>query len=306
MSVQDITEMWSRHGATITSAKATPSDSVIAYTAAYQVAVSDPANDDAAVVRASELTPKIGDYYGGDTRYRAKSITISRLSPIFYQIEVGYEGLEDPELARPSLSWSSVGGEEEIDRDIYNRPLMMATGEPVSGITRQIVDQQLTITRRFELFDPSFWSEYINWSVNADTFAGFPPGTGRITGITANNAFSSDNADDPGFWNVTATFLFRRGYLVDDAFAWYARFRHEGYYQFVSTSVPLPAPVDSDDPLPTINYKSLVPILDGTGQRKSSPTLLKLDGTVETDPNNAVWLLRPLYIPKSYNALGLL
>ena len=179
MSVQDITEMWSRHGATITSAKATPSDSVIAYTAAYQVAVSDPANDDAAVVRASELTPKIGDYYGGDTRYRAKSITISRLSPIFYQIEVGYEGLEDPELSRPSLSWSSVGGEEEIDRDIYNRPLMMATGEPVSGITRQIVDQQLTITRRFELFDPSFWSEYINWSVNADTFAGFPPGTGR-------------------------------------------------------------------------------------------------------------------------------
>jgi hypothetical protein len=306
MSVQDITEMWSRHGATVTSAKATPSDSVIAYTAAYQVTVSDPINDDPAVVRQSGITPKIGDYYGGDNRYRAKSITVSRLSPIFYQIEVGYEGLEDPEISRPSLSWSSVATDEEIDRDIYGRPLMMATGEPVTGITRDISDQQLTITRRFETFDASFWSEYINWTVNADSFAGFPPGTGRLRAVSAQNAFSSDDADDPGFWNVTATFLFRRGYLVDDEFAWYARYRHEGFYQFISTSVPLPTPIDSDEPLPTITYKSLVPILDGTGQKKSTPTLLKADGTVESDPNLAVFMLRPLYFPKSYSALGLL
>jgi hypothetical protein len=306
MSVQDITEMWSRHGATVTSAKATPSDSVIAYTAAYQVTVSDPANDDPAVVRQSGITPKIGDYYGGDNRYRAKSITVSRLSPIFYQIEVGYEGLEDPEISRPSLSWSSVATDEEIDRDIYGRPLMMATGEPVTGITRDISDQQLTITRRFETFDASFWSEYINWTVNADSFAGFPPGTGRLRAVSAQNAFSSDDADDPGFWNVTATFLFRRGYLVDDEFAWYARYRNEGFYEIISTTVLEQVPESGNDPLPLVTLKSLKPILDGTGQKKSTPTLLKLDGTIETNPNNAVYLLRPLYFPKSYSALGLL
>jgi hypothetical protein len=55
-----------------------------------------------------------------------------------------------------------------------------------------------------------------------------------------------------------------------------------------------------------LTLTQIVPILDGTGQRKTTPTLLKLDGTVEDNPNNAVWLLRPAYGLSTYADMGLL
>jgi hypothetical protein len=305
MSVVDATEVWSRHGATITSEKASPADAVIAITQGYFVVVDDVANDDAEVVKSSPLIPQIGDYYRGNPKYRCKSVTPRRVSPIVYMVDVGYEGLPDPELSRPSISWSPVTSNESVDRDYYGRPLINAVGEPVQGLTRMITDRQLTITRRYETYNALFWDSFEN-TINEDVFAGYPAGRGLVTGISAQNQFSGGEADDQGYWNITVSILFRKPFLVDNQFAWWHRFRHEGTFKNVSTTVLETVPEDNDDPLPLLTLTQIVPILDGTGQRKTTPTLLKLDGTVEDNPNNAVWLLRPAYGLSTYADMGLL
>jgi hypothetical protein len=92
--------------------------------------------------------------------------------------------------------------------------------------------------------------------------------------------------DDNGYWAVSASIQFRFPYNTTPEKAWYARVRHEGYYEKVGSRV--------------------VHAVDANKERVSKPVLLKSDGTRETNANNAHWLEFKRYGALSYGALRLL
>ena len=72
-----------------------------------------------------------------------------------------------------------------------------------------------------------------------------------------------------------------------DAKAWYARVRHEGFYERLA-----------DD--------SIVRAVDDNKEPTAKPVLLDADGVRVTEPANTVWLEFPRFNPLPYSGLGLL
>lgn len=284
MAVVDVTQMWSRDGGTIST---NPKDFTfvgIQRTRGFQVLVDDPDTTQIEVENATGL-PKLRDLYPGSTYARCVSLKPTRLGPIFWLVEASYEGDNEFELNRPIIKKGSVTSSEPIDRDWNGNAIVNVNNEPVDGLSRDVSDTVITITRNFATISDDTVLDYLE-ATNSDTWYGYTPGRAKLTSYQADQMFRNER-DTTGYWKVTATIQCRRGYGdTTPAQAWYKRVRNEGLYIKDGTR--------------------LVRAPDSNKAPTTKPVLLKPDGTLEDDPENAHFLFFQVYGSLPYNALGLL
>jgi hypothetical protein len=296
MAVVDVTQMWSRDGASVIGKKDDLQYRAATRTTAYQTLVDDPATTLDAVEAAVPVI--IGDLYPGSSVIRAVRKVTARVSPIFYQTDVEYEGDNTLTLNRPIIRKSSVTSSEPIDRDWNGRAIVNVNNEAVEGLSRDVSDTLITITRNFLSVNDDLVLDYLEAS-NSDTWYGYSPGRARLINYQAEQIFKNEN-DTTGYWKVTAAIQCRRGYgTTTPDKAWYRRYRNEGLYEkIVVTGVnEYGAPT-------TRNF--IVRAVDNAGAPVTKPVLLKANGTRETDPDNAHFLFAQVYGSLPYNSLGLL
>jgi hypothetical protein len=121
MTVQSVTQMWSKTGGQGTSEKYDAFASQFSLTDGYQV-VCD-IGDTVADIESSVLLPTYGDQHpsGADAYVRSKDTT--QVSPILYIVVVQYEGKTfSPNV---DVEWTDSTSSEQIDRD-YNAALNLA------------------------------------------------------------------------------------------------------------------------------------------------------------------------------------
>jgi len=240
--------------------------------------------------------PQTGDFHPQLVWLICKRKNPKRITPIYWVIEVTYEGeigpngpqdspLNDP----PEIGWSKVDSDEPIDEDVDGNPIATACGEKFDGITMTISDLVLTVKRNYLGIDLNATYQYLH-SVNSDTFAGFAPGTGHMTAFSANHVIAEEIG---GYWEVTASVTFRYPWRTTPERAWWKRVKHEGYY--------CKQTVDGVDKVIRCVDKSKEPVtrpvpLDENGFQLEDPT----------DETAIVWKEFQVYNDLSYNALGLL
>lgn len=287
MTVQAAVRMWSRHDASITADGGRKYKATIKE--AYQV-VCD-ATDTLRDVSNGTGFPKLNDLYPGSVQIRVTSVSPRQVSPIFWIVEITYEGnfgpqgiTESPLNEPPIIKWGKIESDEPIDEDRDGKPIVTVNNEPIEGVTKKISDLTVQIQRNFAAINLPATYKYLN-SVNSDNFLGFSPGVVRLTEFGAGEVFAESIG---GYWQVNAGFQVRWPYRTTAQKAWYARVRHEGFLEKNTEGKIVPAM--DDDNL----------------QQVTKPVLLKLDGTRERNRDNAVWLEFPLYDPLPYSLLGLL
>lgn len=290
MPVSSVTSMWSRYSSSLSRSE---KKRIRTITDAYQIVHT--ADTDNLDIEFAAGVPRIGDVYPGRLFVYCDSLSFEKASPILtiatvnYKGEIGPTGDQDSPLNKPpEISWSDTETDEPTDEDINGAPIVNVNGEPIDGVTMKIADNIVTIKRNFLTFNPYVTGLYRH-SVSSDTFLGYPPGTARLIRYNAKNVNVDDNQT---FWEVTASIQFRLGIRTTDDKAWYKRVRNEGFYEVVT------------DPFSTSPV--IVQATDGNGKPVTRPVLLKVDGTRETNPNNANWLEFQVYRSLPYNALGLI
>jgi hypothetical protein len=156
--------------------------------------------------------------------------------------------------------------------------------EPVDGLSMDVADQVVIISRKFLTINTPSIAQYRR-ATNSDTYLGWPPGTARLIGFSAKNKFKYGAPQEQ--WEVTARIQFREPYAnTTDAQAWYKRWRHEGLL---------------------INDGGIIRrATDSLLQEKTKPVLLKVDGTEETNPDNAYFFHTQVYGSLPYSGLGLI
>lgn len=289
MAVVDVKKMWSRSGGSVSSQTASLSEADVSWQVGYSILTDDPSDEIDTVTFAPGL-PVIGDPFPtasplvATADIRCVGVNPQRIGPVYWLAVVSYAG--GPPGDRPEIEWSSVESSEPIDEDINGRAIVNVNGEPVDGLTTEISDAVLIVTRRFELFNVDLFLTYLR-SVNSDTFIGCPPGTLRFRSFSAKNNFAG-TSDPIGHWRVQARFQYRQAYQTTPDKVWWKRYRNEGFYARLEPAGPIVRAVDSNN------------------QPVSTPVLLKADGTREPDPEQAVWLEAQVLFPTSYDALGFL
>jgi hypothetical protein len=283
VTISSVTRAWSR-----SSGQGTSDDGnklTLSFTEGYQV-VHTVDTTDLELLTAADL-PATGSLFPG-TFAACKTIgPITRIGPIYSIVAVSYEGevgpnVNDSPLNQPPIyKWTDTTSNEAIDQDWDGNPICTVLGETIEGVTMDLADQSLNITRNYALFSPWITHNYRH-ATNSDLFANYAPGTARLI------AFSADSVSNEGFpyWVVNATIQFRFPYNTSPEKAWYARTRHEGYYVKVGGKV--------------------VRATDDNKEPTTKPVLLKADGTRELNPANAIWLEWKRYNSLPYAALGLL
>jgi hypothetical protein len=271
---------------------------------AYQV-FTKPEADINDVLQANGI-PNAGSSYSADFPYVfCDKARPEKISPVYWIVYVDYNGEikigesggdsnrpNSPLLTPAKIDWDDVETEMEVDEDFDGKPITTVLGEPINGIKRRFADQTVTIRKNMLLFNPYVQAAY-RQSVNADSFLGWPPGTGKMMKFSASSVYSSQEGGR-GYWEVTAVIQFRYPYRTTPEKAWYARARHEGYYKAVRV----------DGKWKTIRAMR-------AGEPTSKPVLLNVLGEQipDVEPPNSVtadWLEFKLYNPLSYQALGLL
>lgn len=291
MSVVDVTQMWSKTGGNYTSEKFDTFPNSWTITEAYQV-VCEVGTDIKAIRQAvSPITglaiPQHGTAHPTELGAYVQSIDPERISPIMWQVTVGYVGTA-LDAGDVEVEWTDTATSEPIDRDIDGRAILTACLEQVEGLTVEIADQIVVIRRRFLTLNTSSLAAYRH-ATNSDTFLGWPPGTARLVGFQAKNKFKYGAALEQ--WDVTARIQFRYPYMgATPEQAWYKRWRHEGI-MVLSTPNDITTRQRARDPL---------------GQEVSRPVLLKEDGTQETNPDAALFRYTQVYSSLPYSGLGLL
>lgn len=290
MAVVDVTQMWSRDGGSVAGKVDDVYYRGIVRTTAYQVLTDDPDTSQIDVENASGL-PEIGDLYPGSTLARVIKITPARVGPVFWQVNVDYEGDNEFEVNRPIITKSSVTTSEPIDVDWNGRAIVNTNGEIIEGLSRDISDTVITIQRNFVLVNDDLVLAYLE-STNSDFFGDgfrvgyYAPGRVRMISYNAKQVFRSSSSTI-GYWQVTAQFQARYGYLTTPARAWFKRYRNEGLLI-----------KDADG--------FLVKPVDENGNAQTKPVLLKQNGQIEPNPDNAVFLYSQVYGSRPFNVLGLL
>lgn len=249
---------------------------------AYQV-TCDPTTTKVELSNAAQI-PVVGDSYPQLSEMYCTNRAFKRQSPVYWIATLTYEGKADDPLGEPpEVSWTDADSDEPIDQDWNGKPIVTVNGEPIDGVTMKIADNVLTVKRNYRAFSPSLTSQYRH-SVNSDEFQGYSPGTGRLTKFSAKQIHYRGSFS---YWEVTASIRFRFPYNTTPDKAWYARVRHEGFYEKLSTG-------------------EIVRAVDQFGEPVTKPVLLKADGTRELNSNNAHWLEFQRYQALPYSALGLL
>jgi len=282
-------EMWSNQSGTAES----PDGRERRVTMQRGFTVTLAATDPLEIVYTSSGLPLVGDLYPGATLVYCDSLQPQRVSPIMamvvatYKGEVGPSGIDSSPLDLPhSIVWSGSVTDELIDEDWNGKPIVTANGEPIDGITERLVDDVVTIQKAYLTVNRYALRAYRR-AVNSDTFLGWPPGTARIIDDVAEAVFINGIIR---YWNVTVSIQFREPFRTTPAKAWYKRVRHEGYLVRADAIGPAAPGLATDL---------------GSKTDATRPILLKLDGTREPDPNNAVWLEFQTLGSLPFNALGL-
>jgi len=281
MTIIAVNKMWSTDGGTVTTPKADATDKQYAITEGYQVTCT--ADTTFFEVQQATGVPQNGDQHSSGEAVFVTASNPTRISPIFWQVIIGYEG-ESPDPDAVEVEWSDVTSTEPIDRDYSGKAILTVNGEQVDGLTMEVPDQIAVITKKYRTIDLPSVAAYRN-ATNSDTFLGWPPGTARLIGFSARNRYKYNQPQEQ--WTVTARIQFRKGLAgATDAQAWYKRWRHEGFYVKSGSIV--------------------VRALDDNGQETVKPVLLKSDGTQETDPAAALFYYTQVYGSLPYSGLGLL
>lgn len=282
MAVVDVTKMWSKTGGSYSAALRDPFDQSYVFTEGYQV-LCDAIESDTTVVASATGIPQNGSPHPGMLEAYVVNHRVTPLGPFFWLVEVGYEG-ETRDPATVDVKWSSVMTTEPIDRDVAGRAIVTANGEQVEGLSMDVSDAVVVITRKFATFSSGLIAPY--WrATNNDSFLGYPPGTARLMSWEASNQFKYGAPNEA--WTVTARVQFREPYAnTTPAQAWMKRWRHEGLLVRYADGVIRRA-------------------VDSSGQEETKPVLLKADGTRETNPDAAVFIHTPVYASLPYSALGL-
>jgi len=280
MSVVDVTKMWSKTGGSLSSALMSSIDQVWAVTEGYQVLCA--IGDSVDVIVAATSIPRIGDQHPTNINAFVEKVDPTAISPIFWQVIVSYRGVSMDEGVE--VEWTDATTTEPIDRDIDAKAIMTVNLEPVDGLSMDVSDQILVIRRKFISVNTAAIRAYRR-ATNSDTYLGWPPGTARLVGYSAKNKFKYGAASE--LWDVTARIQFREPYAnTTDAQSWYKRWRHEGLY---------------------INSGGIIRrATDALGQEVTKPVLLKVDGTQETNPDDAYFVHTQVYGSLPYSALGLI
>lgn len=280
MSVVDVTKMWSKTGGSLSSALLSSIDQIWSNTEGYQVLTTIGTTEDQ-VVAAADI-PRIGQQHATGINSYVEKIDAAEISPIFWMVTVSYRGA--PTDDGVEVHWSDANTTEPIDRDINGRAIMTVNREPVDGLSMDVADQVVTIRRKFTTINTASIAVYRR-ATNSDTYLGWPPGTGRLVGFSAKNHFAYNGIQE--LWDVTARIQFREPYAnTTSAQAWYKRWRHEG--------------------LLILSGGIIRRATDALGQEVTKPVLLKVDGTQETDPDNAYFFHTQVYGSLPYAALGLI
>jgi hypothetical protein len=280
MTVQNVTKMWSKTGGSLSSAKLSSIDQVWSNTEGYQV-LCEIGDDEDSIVAAIGI-PRIGDQHATGINSFCERVDPQRVSPIFWVVTVSYRGLLNEDAV--DVEWTDSQTTEAIDRDVNGRAIVTANLEPVDGLSMDVADQIVVITRKFLTINTAGIAMYRR-STNSDTFLGWPPGTARLVGFSAKNRFIYGGLQEE--WNVTARIQFREPFAgTTPAQTWYKRWRHEGINVSVSGTIQR--------------------AIDALGQEVTKPVLLKADGTQETDPDNAYFVHTQVYGSLPYSALGLI
>jgi hypothetical protein len=282
MAVIDVTKMWSKSGGSFNSQLRDPFDQTFAFTEGYQV-LSDTVDDSVTTIIDAAGLPRNGDRHPSGFPAFVTSLRATPLGPIFWLVEVGYEG-ESDDPGTIDVEWTDVSTTEPIDRDWSGRAIVTANGEQVDGLSVEIADQVVVIRRRFATINTAALAQYRR-STNSDVFLGWPPGTARLVGFSAKNQFAFGAPNQA--WDVTARIQFREAFAgTPVGFAWYKRWRHEGLLVRSGTNIRR--------------------AIDSFSQEKTKPVLLQADGTEETNPDNALFIYTQVYGSLPYSALGLI
>jgi len=282
-------EMWSREEAQAES----PDGLTRAYRRTRAFTVTLDASDPLETVYSAVGLPLVGFSFPGLNFVICRSLRPQRVSPIMAIVTAEYSGEVGPggsptgsPIDNPIVvSWGASVTDEPIDEDIHGKPIVTANNEPIDGLTERVPDLTLNIQRNFLTVNTYSLLEYLR-SVNSDEFFGWPPGTVRLIEYSANRVFGESQGG--GFWQGSATFQLRRPYNTTPQRAWWKRVRHEGFKVRDTAGGDIYHGYDDGDPQ----------------QLLSRPVLLKADGTVETDPENAHFLEFETVFPLPYNALG--
>ena len=286
MSVIAITEMWSKKGGQVTSDQFSPQDVSYQFTRGFQAVVTVGTQEPAVLGHVD--MPFMGQPHPNGTPSYVTSISLELVSPILYMGTVGYTGETgefEPTDESVDVEWSDVTTTEPVDRAYNGSAIVNVNGEPVDGLSVDVADQVVVITRKFATVNTFAVAAYRR-STNSDTYLGWPPGTARLVAFNAKNQFKLGAAQER--WTVTARIQFRQPFAnTTAAQAWYARWKQEGYYVRATPAA---------DPA-----RALI-----NGNDTARPVLLKADGTLETNPANAVFVHTQLYGSLPYSALGLI
>jgi hypothetical protein len=292
VTIDDVRLGWSNLGGSASTSDGRSFNSGI--TQGWQVTHSADATVEE--VMAAVGLPKVGDRYGS-TYLVVKSQNAQRVSPIFSMVTISYEGeigvsgegQPDPNQTPinnpPVIDWSDEGSNELVDVDADGNPIQTVNGEKINGVTIEVSDPVLVVTKNFSNYSPHLIHAYRR-AVNSDTFAGFPPGTARMVGASAKLMNTANNL----YWQVTGRFKFRFPYNTTPDKAWYARVLHEGFLAINNDTDELEHAKVNDE-------KVVTPVaLTITGYQIPSSAL----------PDAAVWLEFKLYDSLPFNALGFL
>jgi hypothetical protein len=228
---------------------------------------------------------------------------LERVSPVLWMMTVDYNGemgpgsdneetSNNPIFAPPRIDWDDVEQELEVDEDYDGNPIQTANKEPIEGVKAGIADQTVMIKRNMVSFSPYVQARYRR-ATNSDTFLGWPPGTAKITKLSA----SLVHSETMGYWEITAQIQFRYPYRTTPDKAWYARVRHEGFYEKIDVAGQ--------------TNGRIVRAVDGNKEPMTRKVLLDKKGyrippAADGEQQTAIWLEFKLYDSLPYNALGLL
>lgn len=275
----EVTKMWSRDSFNIQSDRGMRKNADIVN--AYQITCP--------ATYTEEQISNLADLPATDSRFdglpdmRLLNRSFQRLSPIYWICICTYKGTNrNPIEEPPDIEWSDAASTEAIDEDWSGNPIVTVNGEPIEGVTMEISDVVLNVSRNFRFFNPALFHQY-RLSVNSDVYQGFAPGLGRLVKYNAKQVY---NGSDGGHWAVSASIKFRYPYRTTPAKAWHARVRHEGFY--------------------VKENGIIVRAVDKEKQPTTRPVLLNQIGEEEINPENAHWLEFQRYQPLPYSALGLL
>lgn len=284
MSIDSVTEMWSRQTGGVSSPDGRKYSA--SFASAYQVVHSADATTveilDAVPVKLNDAYPGFSGVYCDKVGDRQTSGPILSIVPVTWSGETSSDNGE-PEDKEPEIEYYSSTASEAADTDGYGIPFTNGNGELVDGITRDISDMVLVVNRNFIAINATTALQYLD-STNSDVYEvlgdTWLPGQAALQDFKIKPVYSGGNI---AYFNVSARINFRQPYNTIPARAWWARYRNEGYYERVGTTATFSAPSSGETakgyPIITSGTVAKIVVTDGGSGYTSAPTVTITDAT---------------------------